>query len=555
LKSRVQRIEIQNFKAFRKFSLNLEGRHLLLYGPNGSGKSSLYWALYTFLQSAEKDTPDVAKYFDPAGNQKLLNLHEDPAILPGKIALTIRDSLTKNDTTYPISKDDHGTHNQPPILKGNLASDFVTYRFFFGFSNFKNSERFDLWSLFETEILPFCKSRGGTSTPLQQWKQVKSEVANPGGIRGPGGADAYTSFKAATERFATTLKTLVEEIGAEAQKFYNTHFSEGDPTPVKLAFGVTRPPSFLGTDLPSSVFRKPIVELHIEIAGNVIKRPQSFLNEAKLTQLALSVRFAASLVNLHNSDIKLLVLDDLLVSLDMSNRMKFVEILLGKTFASYQKIILTHDRGFFEEFRRMIGTTHTDWCFQTLQGNSKDGVEPKEEKDPLEKATDYLNGHDLEAAALQLRKAAEDTAQSYLKMATGKAPKPGEFHSLSLKLDKAKNILQSQLPLQLFKDVCSKVPKVHRDKLVRMNDDDIDGDTGLTPDEKALLKQQREKLKQFMTKDAWKALEAIDVLDAVIQMKDRVLNPAAHWSETPLYDAEVKKALTLIARLEATLLK
>jgi hypothetical protein len=58
-----------------------------------------------------------------------------------------------------------------------------------------------------------------------------------------------------------------------------------------------------------------------------------------------------------------------------------------------------------------------------------------------------------------------------------------------------------------------------------------------------------------MTKDAWKALEAIDVLDAVIQMKDRVLNPAAHWSETPLYDAEVKKALTLIARLEATLLK
>src|SRR3989442_847835 len=209
MKSRVQRIEIQNFKAFRKFSLNLEGRHLLLYGPNGSGKSSLYWALYTFLQSADKDTPDVAKYFDPAGNQKLLNIHEDAALLPGKIALTIRDSLTKNDTTYPISKDDHGTHNQPPIVKGNLASDFVTYRFFFGFSNFKNSERFDLWSLFETEILPFCLSRGGTITPLQQWKQVRSEVANPGGSRGPGGADAYASFKAATDRFATTLTTLI----------------------------------------------------------------------------------------------------------------------------------------------------------------------------------------------------------------------------------------------------------------------------------------------------------------------------------------------------------
>jgi len=38
-------------------------------------------------------------------------------------------------------------------------------------------------------------------------------------------------------------------------------------------------------------------------------------------------------------------------------------------------------------------------------------------------------------------------------------------------------------------------------------------------------------------------------------MKDHVLNPAARWSETPLFHAEVKKALTLIGRLEATLLK
>ena len=49
--------------------------------------------------------------------------------------------------------------------------------------------------------------------------------------------------------------------------------------------------------------------------------PPAFLNEAKMTQLALSVRFAASMVNLHDSDLKLLVLDDLLVSLDMTCKM------------------------------------------------------------------------------------------------------------------------------------------------------------------------------------------------------------------------------------------
>ena len=123
----------------------------------------------------------------------------------------------------------------------------------------------------------------------------------------------------------------------------------------------------------------------------------------------------------------------------MSNRMKVVEILLtDPSLAEYQMIILTHDRGLFEEFRRMIGTTHSGWCFRMLQGNPKDGIEDKDEKDALQKATDYLNGHDLEAAALQLRKAAEETAQSYLKMATGKSPKPGEFHSLSAKLDKGR---------------------------------------------------------------------------------------------------------------------
>lgn len=76
MKARLHHIAITNFKAFREFSLNLEGRHLLVYGANGAGKSSLYWALYTFLQSARKPRNGIAKYFDPGNPQSLLNLHE-----------------------------------------------------------------------------------------------------------------------------------------------------------------------------------------------------------------------------------------------------------------------------------------------------------------------------------------------------------------------------------------------------------------------------------------------------------------------------------------------
>jgi len=223
MKSRLHRVEIQNFKAFREFALDVKGRHLLVYGPNGSGKSSFYWALFTFLQSARKPTPGVAKYFDSADTQNLLNLHEqsEAAPKPGEIVLTLRDADTKVDTTYRISQSIHDTHQQPAILKGDLASDFVTYRFFFGFSHFRNSEKFNLWPLFEKEILPFCVSTGGI-VPLDGWLKIRDEKPNPYNQSGPAGSDAYDRFHHNTSAFAAILPGIVDSISIEAQKFYDS---------------------------------------------------------------------------------------------------------------------------------------------------------------------------------------------------------------------------------------------------------------------------------------------------------------------------------------------
>jgi energy-coupling factor transporter ATP-binding protein EcfA2 len=159
--SRLHKIEITNFKAFKEtFTLDLEGRHLLLYGQNGSGKSSLYWAIYTFLQSAQKKKGEIAKYFDENNPENLLNIHtKDQSPRPaGQLAFTFRDQATGADITHRLSQSVHSTCNDPFILKGDLASDFITYRFTFGFSHFRNSEKFNVWPLFEQEILPFCVS-------------------------------------------------------------------------------------------------------------------------------------------------------------------------------------------------------------------------------------------------------------------------------------------------------------------------------------------------------------------------------------------------------------
>ena len=154
-------INIHHFKAFKEFQLKLEGRHLLIYGANGSGKSSLYWALYTFLESAGKSTDEIQKYFDPRSDQSLVNIYAStPENETAFIKLTLKDDDTEE--TLKISNTQHQTKNNAIIAKASLASDFITYRFFFKFADFRNSQDFDIWELFEREILPFCRTTSGT---------------------------------------------------------------------------------------------------------------------------------------------------------------------------------------------------------------------------------------------------------------------------------------------------------------------------------------------------------------------------------------------------------
>ncbi len=554
MKTRLQKIQITNFKAFRKFELDLEGRHLLVYGDNGAGKSSLYWALYTFLQSARKWQNHVSKYFDPAHPQNLLNIFEQSVETPnpGEIRLTFRESESGNEHTFHISKTLHGTDDEPLILKADLASDFITYRFFFGFSHFRNSEKFNIWPLFEKEILPFCVTTGaGRQTPLDMWNKIKMEDPNPTASRGTGGTDAFVSFHRATERFAVVLNGLVDMISNEAQKFYDEHFSGGD-TSIKLKIGLVTPPSSSGDRMSNFSFNKPVIEFGIQINGETINRPQAFLNEAKLTQLALSVRFAASLVNLHDSEVKLLVLDDLLVSLDMSNRMKVVEILLSDTFKDYQKIILTHDMGFFREFRRTLGTSHSDWECVRLEGKPSDPkVFCQSEKTDTQKAEEYLCGHRLDEAALCLRKACEDTAKRFIDHDEVIPTK--EFIGLADALRSARNRVLSGFPTDFYEKVVRNTPDQHRNLLVASNDTDLDAAEGLDPATRGRLKTNRNRLRKLLTEEQVERLRQIKLIDDILACTERVLNPAAHSGNPPLYEKEVEDALALVQQLEATL--
>ena len=72
---------------------------------------------------------------------------------------------------------------------------------------------------------------------------------------------------------------------------------------------------------------------------------KNHFNEAKLKLISIAIYFALAKKYETDSELKLLVLDDFLTSLDMANRKLIMQYIL-ENFEEYQKIILTHNLQF-----------------------------------------------------------------------------------------------------------------------------------------------------------------------------------------------------------------
>lgn len=91
-----------------------------------------------------------------------------------------------------------------------------------------------------------------------------------------------------------------------------------------------------------------------------------YFNEAKLTIISLLIKLSTvELTGDHTHD-KLLILDDVISSMDMANRAFFTHYIL-KHFSKYQKIILTHNASYYNLFRSAITLYDKDkWLEHSL---------------------------------------------------------------------------------------------------------------------------------------------------------------------------------------------
>lgn len=341
----------------------------------------------------------------------------------------------------------------------NLASDFVNYRLFQHF-NGSNRHDVDVWPAFVRDILPYFKISLNTSskgafytdfiTALDELIDLRTELRRAEVI-----AEPYTQYedyleeseageatedeepkpgylevqqkKALTDEYntnvrlyAAALAQLVTDVETASNDYLKSQFnlSEGQTTLSRIILSYenssidsvfdrlesqsdrTLRPGILRNGFSDLLRIRLTVKMGKGPNARVERRPQTFLNEAKLTRLAFALRIGALLhrVKSSASSFNVLCFDDVLISLDMGNRLEMLDWLFSATvdipdatdpsgeakksvnlLDYYQVIFLTHERELFYLFQKYIKlykNPNQPWNIWELHGNGRELREP-----------------------------------------------------------------------------------------------------------------------------------------------------------------------------------
>lgn len=438
---RLNKLTIQNFKFFcEEFILPVDCKNILIYGENGSGKSSLYWSLYTILQSCLKPNATIAsKYFDAEHPENLRNRFSDNSYSGIRIEFKHTDGRTKTFENSIYVTNTLGTSDNFMRFTA-AASGFMNYKFLSSLFEFKNSEQNDVFPIFEKEIFSFLEftkvhelidgdTYNQTSTAEGWWRYIIRCHNNSTII--PHSSSKKSSVLENTHQYKQ-FKTLIEDFNGELMgrlreitHRVNDKLLKIFNLPISLSY------HFIGADFnkikhgttkaKDGKIHRPKIILSAQLNHKVVKdtraiyHPRSFFNEAKLTVVALAMRLA--IYEMMISDMpdcaEMLIIDDLLVSLDMCNRIKVIDVILDYEKRDKQLIIMTHDRGLYNLIRNKVEKNEIWKCYELY--SKYEGYDNEEVPVPviiehsnyLEQAHKHIKSFDFPAAANSLRKECE----------------------------------------------------------------------------------------------------------------------------------------------------
>jgi energy-coupling factor transporter ATP-binding protein EcfA2 len=380
---KIKEIRLNNFKFFYgEKTISFDHKHVLLYGENGSGKSSIYWALYTFFQSVFKTDPrQVQKYFLPptTSSESIKNRYANDG------ESSYIEILFENDPSDPVTKKVSNTtvntRTTTFIEQITLSSDFIDYKSIFNIYNFTNRERVKLFKYFEKNLMPFINLGNnlveidGTvkSKNLKVWWNYLKKGIDPSlKIKDP----SYIAFQALITQFNSDLRTYLNSITETANDYLKDHFKED----IQISFSDFDDCTYnvfnkhnkgrnKKTIAPEIYLTATLLDSNLDEHSSKLERVHTYLNEAKLSSIALAIRMAILKDKFIAESPKILVLDDLLLSLDMGNREAVLNIILNEYCDDYQIIFLTHDKVFFQTVLSFIKTYHANKLRATGESN------------------------------------------------------------------------------------------------------------------------------------------------------------------------------------------
>jgi len=363
---RIEKIRFNNYKFFHgEFELPVNGENLLVYGENGSGKSTIYKALELLTKSGFTD-------FD-----ENLNIFTDDGDVEVEIGFT-------NGQELIITSDLEEIPDNFAFLKDlSVFSPLLDYKKLLKihYSSNNGREKINLYSMLNQLLRDYPVGEGEDEKRLIEIKDFN-------------------------RYFGVLKKIIKEELLGDINRYLKQYF-DADITIESFEFRQEIVESETGNV-------DQIINLSIDYKEKLIEKYHSFLNEARLSALAISIYFVAikkMLDTLKQDSLKILVLDDLLISLDMSNRLKLLEIFKNE-FTDFQIFFFTHDKELFEIYKDKM-----NWKKYELYLDDSEKIPKailKQGKSEIERAKEYYTKKEYDACALLLRKGFEKILKAYL---------------------------------------------------------------------------------------------------------------------------------------------
>ena len=402
-------LEITNFRAFpQPYTFDFDGKNVVIYGENGSGKSSVFRAIEYFFTASEEASADITKHaniFMPDKQEIAKDLVE--------ISLTFSRPLHNTGTTNKFVWNNQGSYpNLPEIREINSALSLLDYHKLLHLHNVRAGNvqnQIDLWPLLQHTILYRIMNPETQQTFQADYNQITALLNTTRRTKSQNLA-LESIIKSYELGFITILKNLTTVANQLLMYFFPaTDENQLSNTRIEFLLDDFQMP------IPDRTIKAqayaPQLFMRAYYYGKQINQFSTFLNEARLSAIAISLYLAAIKLT-PPANVRLLVLDDILLGIDLPNRLMILDILKAE-FGDWQIILLTHDHIWFTMIRDNLPLCK----FLELYQNESFGI-PTPILMPFTKSLDraraYLQSKDYAAAGFYARNALEEYVKKWV---------------------------------------------------------------------------------------------------------------------------------------------